>query len=208
MIVAAGAADRQAQHRVAGRADHVVELAVAGEFEFLFGDLGGEHAGGEEAGGRHRLPVIGSQFISGDLPVHELIERHVLVERADDEVAILIGGGTVGIVLESIGLGKARDVQPVARPALAIGGAGEQGVDQLFLGIGGWVIDERIDCLGCGRQAGQIEVGTANQDVACWPDRWEPGSLLPASPGQTDRLPYGPTPRSSPAAEVSAQRLK
>ena len=144
MIVAAGAADRQAEHRGADRAEHVVELVVAVLLDLVLGDLRAVDAGGQEAGRRQGQRVVRLELVAGDLPLDERVVRQVLVERLDDEVAIVIGGRPVVVVLEAVALGEAGQVEPVPGPALAVVRDGEQPVDQLREGVRRGVVDERL----------------------------------------------------------------
>ena len=77
VIVAAGAADREAQEGHARRRDHVVELVVPGRLEFGLGQLGREGARAEEPGRGHGQRVVGRQLVAGELPVDELVVGHV-----------------------------------------------------------------------------------------------------------------------------------
>ena len=89
--------------------------------------------------------------------MEEPVVRDVGVEGVDDVVAIEVrlGDRIVGVVAG--GVGVAGEVEPVASPALAVLGRGEQLVDQPREGIGPIVGDERLDPLGLGRQADQVE---------------------------------------------------
>ena len=64
MVVAAGAADRQAEHRRAGGGQHVVELVVALLFDLVGGDLRGVTPPAEKARGHQRQRVFDSGSIS------------------------------------------------------------------------------------------------------------------------------------------------
>src|SRR5947209_4604302 len=57
---------------------------------------------------------------AGDLPADELVERHILVEGLDDEIAVLIGVRAIVVVLVTAALGEAGQVEPVPAPALAV----------------------------------------------------------------------------------------
>ena len=52
--------------------------------------------------------------------IGELVERHVVVERADDPVAVA-PDGAVGVVGVALRVGVAGQVEPRLRPALAVG---------------------------------------------------------------------------------------
>ena len=77
----------------------------------------------------------------------EPVERHVVVERADDPVAIRPGIGPRRVHLVAVALGEAHDVEPVPPPALAVCGRGEQPIDELLVGVRRRSRDERVDLL-------------------------------------------------------------
>ncbi len=114
-------------------------------------------------------PLFGSsgvrQQVAGDLQAHELIVRHVGIERLDDEIAIVIGVGPVPVERVAVALGETGQVEPVPRPAFAVMRAGQQAVDQPFVGRSGPLAlgDESLDFLRRRRQADQVEVRPANQ---------------------------------------------
>ena len=78
VIVAAGAADRQPQHRRADRGRHVVQLVVALFFDLVGRDLRGMRAGSQKAGGHQGQVVVRLELVAGDLQPHESVVRHVL----------------------------------------------------------------------------------------------------------------------------------
>ena len=71
-----------------------------------------------------------------DLRLHEARVRHVVVQRAHDEVAVLPRAFLVAVALEAVGVGVAHEVEPVAAPRLAVVRAGEQAVDQALVRVG------------------------------------------------------------------------
>ena len=134
MIVAAGTVDRQAEEHLAGRRDDVVQLVVAGLLRV--GRLVVPQAEAIEAGGDDRLGRDVRQLVAGKLLADELVVRLVVVERADDVVAVPPGVWLRPVALEAVGLGVADQVEPVPRPALAVVRRGEQAIDDLFVGVG------------------------------------------------------------------------
>jgi len=66
--------------------------------------------------------------ISSQLIGDEVVHRHVVVERANDPVAIGCHLAIV-VVVQAVGIGKANEVKPIASHMLAIGGALDQAVD-------------------------------------------------------------------------------
>ncbi len=123
MIVTAGAAERQAEKDLGRGGDDIVELIVA-----ILGGVGGLVVPGTEtmeARGDDRVGAGLGQLVAGDLLDKEAVVGFIVVERADDPVAIAPGVGLGRVALESVGLGEPYDVEPVPRPSLAMCGAGE-----------------------------------------------------------------------------------
>ena len=136
-------------------------------------------------GGDQRLVFVGSDLVAGQLLAQEPIVRLVVVEGADDVIAIAPGVLAVRVVLEAVGLGEADDIQPVLAPVLAIVRAGEQALDQFLPGIRRAVGDERLDFGGRRRQAGEVEAETADQRGAGRPAAT--AGVLPSSGGREQR---------------------
>jgi hypothetical protein len=78
--------------------------------------------------------------------------------RIAESVGVRLFGGGVELVV-----GVARDVEPVAAPALAVAGRGEKAVDNLGEGVGRAVGEEGVDFVESGRKAGEIETGAADE---------------------------------------------
>ena len=75
------------------------------------------------------------QDVAGDLLPDELVVGQVAVERLDHPVAVAPGVVADVVPLEALALAEPDDIQPVARPALAVMGRGEQPIDQLLVGL-------------------------------------------------------------------------
>ena len=79
------------------------------------------------------------QLIGGELFADELVERFVVVERANHVIAVGIGKGSdPGVAVHQhaiLGVGIAGDVEPVAAPAFAVPWRGEQVTDELREGF-------------------------------------------------------------------------
>ena len=106
----------------------------------------------------------GLVLVPGQLQPDELVERHVVVQGLDDEVAVVVGGRPVGVALVAAAVGVAGDVQPVPAPALAVVGAGEEPVHEgLVGGVRVRGLDERLDLVRRRRQPGQVERDAADQ---------------------------------------------
>ncbi len=163
MIVASGAADREAQEGHASRRDHVVELVIPGRLEFGLGQLGRERAGAQEPGRGHGHRVIGRQLVARELPVDELVVRHVAVEGTDQEVAIVVSEGPIVVLLVAMRLGEPRHVHPVTGESFSVIGRRQQAIDEALVGVGGRVVDEGVDLLGRGGQSRQVEGDAADQ---------------------------------------------
>ena len=154
VVVATGAADGQTEERAAGGAHHVVQFVGA----LLSGQagIGTLHAvirSAHDETGR----LVRAEHVARKLLGDELRERHVVVERTDDVVAIRPRIGARLIRLEAIAFGKADHVEPVPRPALTKMRRRKQPIDESLVSIRPRVSHELGHFIGCGRQANQIE---------------------------------------------------
>ncbi len=129
VIVAARAAERDPQHCRAHHVRHLGEHLIAAAGDFLIAGVLAQRSQAVEAGGDQRFVFLGRNLIAGELFGDEAVVRLVIVERADDVVAIAPGVIAVRIVLEAIGFGEAHDVEPMLSPSLAVVRAGEQFFD-------------------------------------------------------------------------------
>jgi hypothetical protein len=73
-----------------------------------------------ETGGDEALLICAVDFIARDLLGDEAGIRFVVVEAADDVVAVFPGVGAVEVVVRAAGVGVAREIEPVAAPAFAV----------------------------------------------------------------------------------------
>jgi len=63
------------------------------------------------------------QLVAGELFLNETIPRLVRIQRADHVIAIMPGVRAQGVRFgETVGIGIARDIEPVPRPAFPIRG--------------------------------------------------------------------------------------
>ena len=118
VIMATRAANRQAHEGFRGGLEHVVEpfeLGGARVVRFVIPDAEPVKTGGDQA-----VIVHVRQLVAGDLLHHEPVVRLVLVERADDVVAVFPDKRFFIVALVAVGLGEAHDVEPVAAPAFAV----------------------------------------------------------------------------------------
>ena len=146
MVVAPGAVDGHAEHAASDRGQDIVQIVVPPLRVVLLAEV---HArpGSEKAGGDERLVGHVIQLVARDLLAQELGVRLVLVERVDDVVAVAPGVYSDVVLLETVGVGVAGDVEPVAAPALAVMRRVEQLLDQPLPGAPLRVGQKRIDLL-------------------------------------------------------------
>ena len=128
VVVATGAFEGLAEEGDADGVGDVVQEALAGDFgDFHAGEFPGAHA--EETGGDDEFGVVRVEFVTGDLFANELVVGFVVVEGANDVVAVAPGVAAFEVVGETGGVGVANDVEPVAGHAFAVVGGGEEGFD-------------------------------------------------------------------------------
>ncbi len=149
VIVAGGAADRQAQEHVAGRLG-----SVLGIDRFVLLGNGATFVGRDVVAvkaGRHQLRQrwIGQQ-IAGDLLDGELVKRLVVVERLNHPIAIGIHL-TIVIDVDAVRIAIARGVEPEAGAVLTPVIRLEQAVDQLFVRPVGTIVQEARERRRVGR---------------------------------------------------------
>ena len=163
VIVAAGAADAQAEHGLSEVPDGVFESDVA----IPFGADADAARDGNVAGGYDLLPalvvVFVRQKVAGDLLAKELVVGFVVAEGVDDVVPVFVHlrNREVGGVARGIGI--ADHVEPVPAPAFAVLLGGEHLVDPVFEGFGRIVGDEGRDFLAGSGKAGEVEGGAAEE---------------------------------------------
>ena len=119
MIVAAGALERQAEHR---RADgvHAIDDVFGAELLFDAAAFVGLPVQPVERGGDPLFARGIRQQIARELPGEEITVRQVLIERRDDPVAIC-RHIALEVVLVSVGVRVAGEIEPIHRHALAVG---------------------------------------------------------------------------------------
>src|SRR5579884_4319655 len=105
------------------------------------------------------------QQIAGQLLDDELIERLVLVQGVDDPIAVFPDGAR-RIDAVAVGVGVARQVEPMAAPPFAVVWAGQQPLDDALVGIGPFITQEIFYVLWRRRQTDEVEVNTAQQGDA------------------------------------------
>ena len=78
--------------------------------------------------------TVGNELIRGDLEEQETIVGKIVVERADDPIAISMSVNEEPLFAPidiTFRIGVTRDIEPMPAPALAIAGRGEQAIDYL-----------------------------------------------------------------------------
>ena len=166
MVMALGAGHCEAKPRRARRVDPVEEVVEP----LLLGDrapLAVQEMVAVEAAGdflieRGLFGVGRWQEITRQLLGGKTVERHVGVEGLHHPIPPDPLPG-IAILLETVGIGVAGGVEPGERHSLAIVRAGEESVDQFFIGLRIGVGNEGIDLLGRGWQADQISVEPADE---------------------------------------------
>src|SRR6266516_3774032 len=159
VIVATRATGGQSEHGDGGCADDIVQLIVEHAL-LVFLRIAGLNAnswtGSKESGSDQRALVLRLVFIACKLPAYESVKRHVLIHRLDDEIPIAVDGRPVLVVLVPFTVRVARQIKPMARPALPEIRARQQFLDQLLFSGGRRVLDEKVDVLKSRRQADKI----------------------------------------------------
>ena len=126
---------------------------------------GGARRTGSGAGRGQAKLGIGDE-ITGELFDGETVERHVGVEGADDPVAV--GPDVADVVeVEAVGVGVAHGIEPEARELFTVARRGEETGDEGLdrgVGIAFGAGEEGVDLGGRGREAGQVEGETADED--------------------------------------------
>src|SRR5207245_9568932 len=84
----------------------------------------------DESGCGDGLRVVRFEFVTGHLPADKGVERKVIIQTADDEVSIMMGGGPVRITFLSVAVRLWRHLEPMARPTFPIMRAGQQLIDE------------------------------------------------------------------------------
>ena len=161
VVVALGAGDGEAEPVGGGGVDAVEE----GDVALFFGDgaaLAVEEVVAVERGGDALVDGGIGQEVAGELLDAELVEGLVGVEGADDPVAPDPLEG-VAVLLEAVGIGVARGIEPGQRHAFAVVRGGEQAIDEAFVGAGFFVGQEGSEFGGRGREAGEIQADAADQ---------------------------------------------
>ena len=161
VVVAAGAAQGQTQEDDPGGVHPVdhgfdpVLLEVDAPFQIQLG------VAVKPAGHDLVLGGVGDQ-VPGDLLDHELVVGQIPVQGLDHPVPIFpdLAGQ---VVVVSVGVGVAGQVEPVASPALAVVGGTQKIVDEALVGVRARIFQKRLHLPGLGQQSDQVQIGPADQ---------------------------------------------
>ena len=113
-------------------------------------DLRAVDAGRQEARRLEGQRVVRGELVAGNLPLHEGVEGQILVEGLNDEVAVVVGGGPVIVVLETVTLGEAPRSSQWRAPALAVGGDARQPISTLGEALSEVSFRKASTCCGVG----------------------------------------------------------
>ncbi len=113
--------------------------------------------GGDEPECGECLGVVRRQRVGGKLFAYKLAVGDILVQGVDDVIAVGPRIGAAFVFVVAMGVAVVDDIKPVPRPAFAVARRREEAVDELFIGIGRRVVDKRVDFLGRGGEAVEIE---------------------------------------------------
>ena len=164
VIVALGTTDRQSEEDGADVAGQVVERVLPREGHDRGVAFVRPHP--QIAGRDLGVDVVGKQFVSRQLFLHESVIGNVGVERPHDEVAIFPGEGPQRIGLIAGRFRKPNQIEPRPSPGFAVVRARQQPFNESRVGIGSRVGGEGLHLRRSRRQAGQVERDAANQLAA------------------------------------------
>src|SRR6185436_15256255 len=103
--------------------------------------------------GSRAVVVLRQQFVAGQLHANELAVRHVLVQRANDPVTIVIGAGSKPVELVATAFRVSSGVEPMPRPFFAISGTFEQTIDDVLKCLRRFVLKKGFDLFDAWWQA-------------------------------------------------------
>ena len=157
-----GAAHRQPQPDRPGGIDAVLDGGGA-ELLVVGPPFGIGHRVAVEGRGHALVEGRAGKQVARELFDGELIIREVVVEGVDDPVAVAPDRAQgVGAVPGRVGV--ARQVEPDARPALAVGGVFQETIHGLFISIGRRIGGEFVHFPRRRRQAAQVNADAAQED--------------------------------------------
>ena len=119
VIMAARAADGEAEHGLAHGTDYFIEFILPSRAHGL---LVAADLPGLQRGAGHQKPerCIRAGDIAGQLVANEPVIGQVAVKRGNHPVAIMPGCGAFGVGLKADRFRPTNDIQPMLRPTLAV----------------------------------------------------------------------------------------
>ena len=178
VIVTACALKRQAERSLADRRNHVVQVVVPVLRVVALTNLD-SRTQAQERRGDAGIDGLAVHLVARQLLGEEDVVRLVLVESANDVIAIAPGIGAIVVVLVAVGVRIPRHIQPVASPAFAVVWRCEQLVDQPVPGARLVVSQERGQLARRGWQSEQIQIGAPHQRAAIGARSGFESSVLP-----------------------------
>ena len=158
VVVAAGTGDGQPHQAAGDDVDPVVQDVVYVPHVV--------RAEGEKPHRRQRPLVFAKlQLVRRQLLHDEAVKGAILVERADNVIAVGVGPGIILLLEEDISLivRIASHIEPVPAPSLSIAGRSQQAVDKSRPGVRRWIL-LKLGNFFVGRwKSEQIKVSTTNE---------------------------------------------
>ena len=168
MVVATRAGDGEAEKGfgddvdlVVGETHFFLERVDGGEAVEDHAEVADAEGGLVEAEGGVEAGFF--EEVAGEVFADELVVGDVGVEGADEIVAVAPRVGHGCIALAAVGIGVARPIHPMTRPAFAETGRREERINRLGEGGGVWVGGEGGEFGGGGGQAAQGETQAAQE---------------------------------------------
>ncbi len=162
VVVATGAADRQAQpDRTEGAG--TIDGLLGTELLEVSAALPVAEGVSMKPGRDLLLDGRVRQKVARGLLDRELIEWHITVQHLDDPMAIAPCVRSELVRLITVAVGVSCQVEPVARPLLPVVRRVKQAIDELFVGFRAIIRQEFGHFLGGWRKANQVEVRSPNQ---------------------------------------------
>ena len=136
----------------------------------------------------HQIPRRGidAHLIAGQLLENKLRIGQVIVERANDPIAIGPGIGPRGVGFVAVALAKANHVEPMPGPTLAIARRGQQTIDQPLVGVAGTYRSRRLRSPAAKAASRASQSRAANERGAIGFSGWLQALLF--EPGQHERI--------------------
>ena len=163
VLMAADTTQCQPEHGTPDSHHHIIELVVADTFNCLVRNLSRIWPGDKKASCGGSVDIIGQKEVSCHLHFDEFVIRHIVVQGANDPVAVVISPWTKSVELITTTFGIACRIQPVAGPSFAISRIGHQFINNCFKRLGRIVSKKGGHLFRCGRQTDQVEGRSTDQ---------------------------------------------